>query len=375
MKKNSLLIVIVAVIIISIISLMVYKAKNKSESDDVIRIGAILPLTGSQSQDGSEVKNAIVLAVNEINNYQNANCKIDINICDSKDNSKEAITIFNAMMGNRPDVVIVGGSVVSLSVAPLANKYKIPILSLLACDDALPNENDWMFRSFPSDKEEIGLMVRYSVEKLNVRKLASLTVDNIQGKMAIKYIKEFAEKLHCEICAEETYLIDAMDARSQVSKIIKTNPDSIYVFGYGIGFSTSINQIRELGYTKSILTWSAMSLVANQEALKGNKANIYYTAPQFSRDLSNASRKFYDQYIEAYKKQPGFVAAFAYETVRMIEMVSKPNGHSAESLCSGLKGINNYESITGEIGFNGHRGLQTVFGVFKIDDGKIVRIQ
>ena len=232
-----------------------------------------------------------------------------------------------------------------------------------------------MFRSFSSDKEEIGLMVQYAVEKLNVHKLAILAVDNIQGATVIKYINEYATKFGCEICAEDTYAVDATDARTQVSKIIKTNPDSIYVFGYGVGFYTSINQIREMDYNKSILTWSAMSLVAYQNALRGGGTNIYFTAPLFKRDLNDNSIKFYDQYVETYKMQPGFVAAVAYETMKMIEMISKPNGQSAEAFCSALKELNNYESITGKIGFNGQRGLHVALGVFTFDKDKTVRVQ
>ena len=374
MKRNKLLIAIGVAILISVASVLVCKTKTKSEPVDVIRIGVILPLTGAQAQDGREVRNAIALAANRVNaNQKDGDFGIDIDIYDSKDDSKNAITIFNAMKGNHPNVVIVGGSVVSRTLAPLASKYRIPVLSLLACDDDLPNENEWIFRSFPSDKEEIGLMVQYAVNKLNVRKVAVLAVDNIQGTTAIKYIKEYAKVFGCEVCAEDTYAIDAMDTRAQVSKILEANPDSVYVFGYGVGFCNSINQFREMEYKKSILTWSAMSLSAYKKALKGSRTNIFFTAPPFSRDLNEESRIFYDEYVERYKMQPGFIAAMAYETIRMIVMSAKPNGQSAESFCAALNGIKSHESITGEIGFNGKRGLQVAFDIFTLDNDRIIR--
>ena len=51
------------------------------------------------------------------------------------------------------------------------------------------------------------------------------------------------------------------------------------------------------------------------------------------------------------------------------------NAHDSESLCSGLMGIGNYESVTGLIGFNGHRGLATVPGIFVLKGSQSLRVK
>ncbi len=82
--NNRILVVICAIILMAVVTLFVFSTLSARAADS-IKLGAILSITGPGSFIGIQVRNGLVLAVDEINSYGGINGrKIELVIVDSK---------------------------------------------------------------------------------------------------------------------------------------------------------------------------------------------------------------------------------------------------------------------------------------------------
>ena len=93
------------------------------------KMGALLFLTGDQSFLGQEVKNGMLLAMDHLKeNGQD----VKIIFADSKDSPRDGITAFNRLVSlDKVSAIISTGDVVSMALAPVADKTQTVMLSTI----------------------------------------------------------------------------------------------------------------------------------------------------------------------------------------------------------------------------------------------------
>ena len=146
MKKIK--IILVAVIIM--LPFVFWSCQNKQ---DVIKIGVSLPLTGSDNAIwGRNALNGINIAIDEINQL-NTKYKYEFIIEDSKSDKNVAVSNLNKFISlyKVKYCIVDMVSDIVLSLAPIAEKNKIIILSPGASASAITHAGDYVFRNWPSD--------------------------------------------------------------------------------------------------------------------------------------------------------------------------------------------------------------------------------
>ena len=379
-SKNKIILSVVAVLAIVVIIAFGIKNQMQKQPEDgnVIKIAAILPLTGAQAVDGQELSDAISLAaetLNELHKNDQGHRKIQLLIEDSQLSPKTAITVFNKLMEKKPSAVIVGGSTIAQTLAPLVDKTETPLFCLLSSDEELPATGKWIFRFFPSDKEEVFTMADYAKKNLNINSIYLLSINNIQGENVSSYVESaFAEK-GIKIVGKNTFAIDETNPRSTITNAFSTKPDAFYIFGYGPGYCTCFNVIRELGFTGPILTWDPMSLDFYQNSVKQSEHIIYYTAPKFSQDFNQASESLYKSYKNKYNKIPGFTTSFGYESIIMIDKVFNKAADNKSDLLQEILNYSDDNSSTGKISFDRTGGLLSEPSISTLQNSEVKLIQ
>src|SRR3989344_4828239 len=122
------------------------------QEKQIIKIGALLPLTGQNAIYGEEIKNAIELAKTEINEHGGINGKqMEIIYEDDKADPTVGTKAMQKLI-EIDDVSIVLGSWVSgvvLAVAPIAEQNKVVVLAT-AISPKITTAGDYIFRMQPS---------------------------------------------------------------------------------------------------------------------------------------------------------------------------------------------------------------------------------
>jgi len=345
-KKITISLIILAVIVTGIAIYFTQKPKEP----ETIKIGAILPLTGSASEIGEQHKMGLMLAVDEINSQGGINGKkLEIIYEDDKNDPKEAVSAFNklANIDNVP-IVISAMSTSSMAIYPIAEQ-KIIVLFANCGHPEITMLSDWVFRNFPTSKHEAQRMTSFVWNTLKIKNLTILYINDAFGEAAMKEIKKEFESLGGKILAVEPFEKDKTDFRSQIMKVLQLNPEAIYVYGYGKANGLMVKQIKESGYKGLLLGSYNFSIEPTLGIAKSVLEGSYFTVPAFDPSLeSKEIIDFVNRFQQKYNKLPNWNTVIEYDAVNLIAQVIKNKGSSSYKIKSGLENYGDFKGVAGE---------------------------
>ncbi len=350
MNKNAK-IVIGAAVILAIIWIG-YSQYKKPAPTETIKIGAILPLSGQNEFYGNEIKNAIELAREEINKTGGINgSNLEVIYEDDKAEAKTGVNATQKLIEMDKVPVILGSwaSSVVLAEAPIAEKSKVIVMAE-AIAPAISEAGDYIFRIQPSASYYSAELIKTVVEKLNLKKIAIIYINNDFGVALRDTVKDEARKSGANIVAEESYLQGDQDFRSQLIKIKAENPEALFIGGYQEQLSV-IKQAYELGIKVQILAGPPFENKKLINDLGGLAEGIIYPY-HFVAQTDNP--KTID-YMEAYKNkfgvETGGFAPLMYDAVKIIANVMRMCNVDTDCIKDKLYNTV-YEGVSGKISFD-----------------------
>jgi branched-chain amino acid transport system substrate-binding protein len=350
-----------------------------SKKEEIYKLGAILPLTGSAAIVAEYLKNGIDLAIEKINSEGIIpKGKLEIVYGDSKNSPKEAISILNRFISvEKIPITIAAVSSVSLALIPIADDNQHVLFITVASAPGIPEKSEWAFRIFPTSENEARKMANYAYSSLHLKRLAIFYVNDEYGLGGCRiFIKEF-EKIGGKVIWKESYEKTQIDFRSQLVKIKATSPDSVWIIGYDSSLASIIKQVREIGIQSKILTIIGFSLPKVLEQSGKASEGIFLTLMPFDPDIpvNDMSKKFVSNYYAKYNAKPGFMSAISFDMTMVLADVLKRYKYSPNDIKNGLLDLKSYQGILGEISItkNGEVDFSLDIGIVK--NGKIIRIK
>ena len=262
-------------------------------------------VTGPGETYGNVAVQAKQLAVDEINAAGGINGRtLELIVEDSKCSAQDSITAYKKLTEVDGVRIILGTSCsgAMLGAAPLAEEDGVVLFSGLATNPDIARAGDYIFRTAMSDLQ-LGIDTGNVLWADGIRTLATITetTDYAEGVRRTS-VAQF-EKRGGRVVAEERYGSDAIDFRSQLTKLIGANPDAIHIAAQSESSGgTILKQIRELGYEgplySEVVPIGATALEVAGEAATGLKAITAELDPANARAqdvLSNFRARY--QYV------------------------------------------------------------------------------
>jgi len=358
-----------------IFSLILPTGCAKKEKE--IKIGVILPLTGEMASHGEDAKKGITLAIELKNQEGGINGKKIVAIFeDDKMNPQNGVSAFRKLTTIDKVQVVIGGlgSSVALAIAPIAQKQNVVFISPTASHPRLPLVGDYIFRIWASDIFEGKQMAKYAYNKLKLRKVSILFVNNDFGRGISKIFSQEFKSLGGQILTKDSYEQGDTDFRAQLYRIKKANPDAIYLPGYYQEVARILKQIKELGIKSQPLSTTPVENPKLIE-LAGNAADgLIYTRPAFDpKRPTKKYREFMSLFKKRYGVDPGIAAAYAFDATNVILECIQKVGYSAPRIKKALLKIKDYEGATGKISFDSHGDVIRDFDLFIVKNGKFIK--
>jgi len=351
------------------------------KQEDVIKIGAILPLTGPSSVLGELHKFGIDMAVDEINQKGGINNKkLEIIYEDSKNESKTGIAVFNKLLNAKVPAIISTFSNVSVPLASYMgtkNSGDLPVL--LTTATSAPNITKLspkVFRAFIISTVESKEIAKFLIKK-GYKNVAVYYVEDDYGKGAeVVLKKEFENKNDGRrVVYSEGYNIGQTNHRTSITKMIAKNPEIIFIVGYDRDFASAIKQIKESGFKGDLVTTAPLSIPQNLKAA-GNPNGIFLTASSYNTaSTKELSEKFDLAFKKRYQKPSNYQSASTYLCVKLIAEAIKTNGYTSNSIKSGLLNIKDFPSPLGNITITENREGSFPVVIKKTENGKVVDIK
>lgn len=369
MKKSINIILILAAL------LFAFNGCGKKE-ENVVKIGAILPLTGEMSSHVQDAKEGIDLAVEIRNNAGGINGKNILVIYeDDRMQPQVGASAFEKLTTVDQVQVVLGGigSSVALAIAPIAERKSVVFISPTASNPKLTYAGDYIFRNWPSDNFEGGTMAEAAYNKLKLKNIAILYVNNDFGEGLKSIFRKKFEGLGGKIFAEQKYDQGDNDFRTQLLKIKSEKVETVYLPGYYQEISKILRQAREMRINALFLSTSPIEDPKLLKLAGDTAEGIIYTRPSFDPEHPNEEyKKFSSAFKQKYGREPGIAAAQCYDAANIIFFSIEQGGERGEEIQKAMSAVKNFSGVTGTTSFDEYGDVEKKITLFTVMNGEFV---
>lgn len=362
--------------VICIMACLFFGCSKKQPEAKEIKIGAILPLSGSSAQYGMWIKEALELGKEEINASGGIHGRPLIILYE--DDQADPKLAANAMrkLVDFDKVPIVYGSWASscvLAQAPIAEKTKTVVIGE-AISPKIRDAGDYVFRMQPDARYYVRQLVPFVYNNLKVRKMTILYVNNDFGSDQAKVFSDEFEKLGGRILSSDAFEQGATDFKTELTKVKAGNPEAIFCPAY-TEIAIILKQSKELGITQQFF---ASVPFENPDILRaaGNAAEGVIYPHHFDSDSTDSKVQDYQKrYVVKYGHSSEGFGALAYDGLHIIAHVIGECGNNTSCIKEGLYSIRNFPGVTGETTFDSYGDVIKPIMIKTVRDGRFVRYE
>jgi branched-chain amino acid transport system substrate-binding protein len=338
-----------------LLAVFIFGCTKKAERQEYITIGALLPLTGEDSDEGLRGLNGLQLAKEEINKSGGILGKIlDIIVLNDKGDEEYIVRQYNALK-EKGVVAVIGSSYsnVTMALAQAAEKDGMPVISPTASNPDITKGRPNVFRAIFIDDYQAEVMAHFAHNSLNARTAVVLSNQNLgNSKLTSEVFTESFKKLGGIIDSVEPYSTDN-DFAAILGKYAANPPDLFYCPENFIPAANLVNAAYETGLHNTYIlgsdAWDGLlTYVYKPEAME----KVYYPAPFSFDDKDEIVAQFVRNYFSSFSQMPLTGSATAYTSVYILaEAIKKAGNTQSGNIVSAIKS-NELNMITGRIRFD-----------------------
>jgi len=361
------------VVILLIICGLIWVSCQKKVEEKVVKIGAVLVLTGPNAKAGQSAKQGIEMAVEEINASGGVKSrKIKVIYEDDGGEPQKSVSAVQKLINVDKVLAILGPmwSSCVLAVAPIVESKGVVILSPTASSPKITYAGDYIFRNTYSDAIEGAKTAEFASKELKYGKAGILFINNDYGVGLKDAFKRKFEELGGKIVIDEGYDPKTTDFRTILVKVKERSPEVIYIAGYS-EMGQLLRQMRETGIKIPVLS-CIMFEISDIAKVAGKAAEgVIYAYPSYDPEKGNEiTLKFAKKFKEKYGTLPDPEAAFSYDAVKILALAMERGGFTSEDIKNALYKIKGYNGVTGKTSFDENGDVIKPVGFKRVHNGK-----
>ena len=346
---------------------------------DTILLGEVGSLTGSEATFGISTRNAIELAINEVNAAGGVKGKkIEVRVYDNQSKPEEAANAAMRLVMQDRVAVVIGENASSntLAMAPAVARAQVPLISPSATNPRVTSEGGpFVFRVCFVDTFQGEAMAAFARRNLGLGRVAVLTdlKSDYSIGLADVFRRRFRE-LGGQVISEESYAKGDTDFRALLTRVKARRPEAIFIPGYYSDAGPIAHQARELGIQALLLGGDGWESGGKLVELGGSAVEGAYYSTHFSPDNpSPVVQSFIGRYRARYGKLPDSLGALGYDAARVgIDALRRSAGPGGPALRDAIAATHDFEGVTGRISFGPDRNAVKSTVVVRLAEGKPV---
>lgn len=352
---------------------------------ETIKVGFDIPLTGDIPKVGESSKYAAEMLKEEINKAGGVKVgdktyTLEFIYEDNEAKAESAAAAALKLITQDQVLAIIGpqASKQAIPAGEIANTNQTPMISPWSTNPDTTKDRPYVFRACFLDPFQGPVAANFVTEEFKAKKAAVLyDIASDYPKGLAEYFKEAFEKLHGQgsVVAFETFTTKDTDFSAQLTKIVKSEADVLFLPQYYSEVALIAKQAKELGWKKPIMgsdSWGSAELMSLcGDACKGEFFSTHYAAA----GAQGATKEFIDKYNAKYGYVPDDVAALTWDATRLLLQAVQNTGGLTGNLEKDrtavkdqLAQIKDFEGITGKMSFNPEGDPTKCAVIVKISD-------
>ncbi|MGE5396801.1 MAG: ABC transporter substrate-binding protein [Chitinophagales bacterium] len=304
---------------------------KKDVSQNPIKIGAVLDISGSGSSLGIPARDSIKMWEKQVNSSGGINGRpVKVIILDNGSDETKAVLAFKKLVNEEKVVAVAGASQSGTTIAMInsATQQKVPLVSAAASIKIItpPGERNWIFKTAQNDSVVASRIIDYLKEK-KIKKVGFMSLNNAYGDSGLQEFSQVAKAAGIQIAQSEKFGATDVDFTAQLTNINKKKPEAVVVWAIPPSAALLTKQYRDLGLTMPLIHSHG---IANQTfiSLAGNAANgVIFPAGKLlvaeSLPDTDSQKAGLIKYIEGYEKPNRPRSAFGGHGYDAISLIGK----------------------------------------------------
>jgi branched-chain amino acid transport system substrate-binding protein len=286
-----------------------------------IKVGLMLPYTGTYAALGNSITNAFKLAIDE-NGGKLGGRAIEYFTVDDESNPAKAPENANKLI-KRDEVDVLVGTVhsgVALAMAKVARDTNtLLVIPNAGADDITgPLCAANVFRTSFSNSQ-MGIAMGKVMAEQKKKTAVTLTWKYAAGDESVGGFKESFEAGGGKVIKELALPFPQVEFQSYLTEIAALKPDVVYVFFAGGGAVKFVKDYAAAGLNKTIPLVGAGFLTDGTLEAQGETAQGLLTTLHYGDGLDNAKNKaFRAAYAKAFKTDPDVYAVQGYDAAQLL---------------------------------------------------------
>ncbi|HEX5684285.1 MAG TPA: ABC transporter substrate-binding protein [Ideonella sp.] len=294
-----------------------------AQSGPKLKVGLMLPYTGTYAALGTAIENGFRLYVSEQGGKLGGREVEFFKVDDESDPAKATDNVNKLVKRDQVDVLV--GTVhsgVAMAMAKVAKESNTLLVVPNAGADAVtgplcaPN----IVRSSFSNWQP-GYAMGEVVAKKGHKKVVTITWKYAAGDESVKGFKEAFEKSGGQVVKDLSVPFPNVEFQALLTEIAATKPDAVFTFFAGAGAVKFVKDYAAAGLKKSIPLYGSGFLTDGTLEAQGADADGILTALHYGDSLNTPrDNAFRLAYAKAYKLQPDVYAVQGYDAGQILGM-------------------------------------------------------
>ena len=327
----------------------------------VIKVGITGPFTGPYADPGSAIRNAGMLAIEDINasggiNGRQLQAVPEDDACDAQQGTQAAEKLLTEGI-----IAIVGGYCSGASIPEsdiLHRSGDLPFITAASSNPKFTEQGyDNVFRMVSRDDAEAPADVSFMKDWLKATKIAIMHDNTTYAKGVADSAKSAAAASGVTVTYFDAITPGQKDYSAALTKVGTTNPDVLFYTGYYPEFGLLVKEYVSLAPKYKINGDSAdvdPSVIKVAGSALTNPGVTINTLP-VSEFIHNAQNDaFTNKYKQKYGAPPGDYSSYEYDGMMALAQALKDDGGStkASDLNKALHAVHLTQGTTGEVKFD-----------------------
>jgi branched-chain amino acid transport system substrate-binding protein len=329
------------------------------QASEPVAIGAIFPLSGQVAFYGTQARDGILLAVDDINAAGGLLGKKLILIAeDDEGDPEKSVDAFTKLTSEDKVTCILGSSTseATQAMTALAQQSKVILISPSATNMAVTRAGDYIFRTCFIDPFQGIVGADFAFDTLGARRAAILYdagADYNTG-LAESFRGQF-KAMGGQIMADEAYQSGDVDFNAQVTRIKAANPEVVYLPNYYNDVALQVKQLRAQGITCALVGGDGWDGLIYMDNARDEVLNSFWSAG-FAPDTTDPrGQAFVKAFTGKFNRQVSQFAALGYDAMMIVADGIKAAGTFDSSVVKDAIAKINGPYVTGNIRFDENR--------------------
>lgn len=358
-----------------------------SFAQDVIKIGAPLPLTGPLSPEGIKQQRGYNLWAKTANakggiKVGDKTYKVEIVYVDYESNTPRAVQSAERLItGDKVNFLFSPfGSGAAKAASSVSERYRIPTIAATASSVEVYDQGyKYLFGTFtPNDTLTNPLAEIVSKAGQDVKTIAIYARNDLFPRAIAKEMEKSAKARGIEVLSFDEYAIGTMDHASALTLMLQRKPDWVFGTGYINDLILMRRQMADLGLKPKVLTMIAgpayQEFIDATGPLSQNISSAAWWHPAVAydgKDIFGKTADYVKAFQDEYKATPDYAEASASAAGAILELaIEKAGSIDPEKVRDALAGLN-VVTFYGPVHFGPNGQIDSLEPpAFQIQDGK-----